>query len=163
MLFRGKIKIINWFDLIVFYLPSICKLQVVRVEAVTNWVFLFIGTAPSVFISPKYRTVREGNGLSLFCTATGKPKPRIRWKKNGKTITLDKRIRIRVNETGSKLRIKNSTIKDSGIYHCVAKLKNHHGYSTSEKAIVDVIGVFRNFVSQRFNFSSNCHKIRHAI
>jgi len=90
------------------------------------------GTAPS--IEPKHKTVREGKGLSLSCTATGNPKPRIKWKKNGNIIIPDNRIKIRVTDTGSKLRIRNSTIQDTGTYRCVAR--NHHGPSHSGKAIV---------------------------
>lgn len=105
------------------------------------WIFLLLGTSPTVIIDPKDKTVREGKGLSLTCAATGKPKPRIKWKKNGRTIMKDDRIQIRDTDTGSKLRIRGSVTQDSGIYRCVAK--NHHGHSGSAKATVDVRGVYK--------------------
>ena len=87
---------------------------------------------------PKNRTVKEGRGLALNCAATGKPKPRIRWKKNGLTITKDedKRIRIKPTGRGSKLRIRNAVFQDGGEYHCVAK--SRLGLQTSIKARVEV-------------------------
>ena len=91
-----------------------------------------------VSLKPLEKTVKEGKGLSLVCTATGKPKPRIKWKKDGKTITSDYRIKIRMTDTGSKLRIKDSVPKDSGRYLCVAK--NRLGSNRSE-AMVEVKGV----------------------
>ena len=84
------------------------------------------------------KSIRIEKGLSLFCAATGKPKPRIRWKKNGKTITTDDRIKIRVTDSGSKLRIKDAIPQDSGNYHCVAK--NNFGHESSSKARVEVRG-----------------------
>ena len=123
------------------------------------WIFLFVGISPSVFIDPKDKTVREGKGLSLFCAATGKPTPRIKWKKNGKTITSDYRIKIRLTETGSKLRIRDSVTEDSGIYHCVAK--NHHGYSSSAKATVDVRGA--GGVYEYLCLKRQCHAISRTV
>ena len=121
------------------------------------------GTAPSVVIEPKHRTVREGKGLSLSCVATGEPKPRIKWKKNGKNIPQvpGNRIRIRFTDTRSKLRIKNATIQDSGMYHCVAK--NPLGYSNSGKATVHVIGGAGFYTILSNSVSCACYKIRHTI
>lgn len=70
---------------------------------------------------PENKTIKEGRGLGLICAATGKPKPRIRWKKNGLTITENKRISIRITGRRSKLRIRNAVFQDGGEYHCVAK------------------------------------------
>ena len=109
------------------------------------WVCFITGTAPSVFIEPKHKIVREGKGLSLSCIATVTPKLRIKWKKNGEIIKQDNRIKIRFTDRGSKLRIKNLTTEDSGTYHCVAK--NPHRPNTSGKGIVRVLGrvVFMQF------------------
>lgn len=92
------------------------------------------GSPPTFIKSLKGKTIREGKGLSLTCSVTGKPKPRIKWKKDGRTILTDDRITIR---NMHKLRIKNAGPQDSGIYHCFAK--NRHGQSNSEKAKVTVL------------------------
>ncbi|RMX40120.1 hypothetical protein pdam_00002288 [Pocillopora damicornis] len=93
------------------------------------------GSPPTFIKSLKNKTIREGKGLSLTCSVTGKPKPRIKWKKDGRTIPIDdRRITIR---NMHKLRIKNAGPQDSGIYHCFAK--NRHGQSNSEKAKVTVL------------------------
>lgn len=65
----------------------------------------------------------------------------------------DNRIRTRLTDTGSKLRIKNATTQDSGMYRCVAK--NPHGYSTSEKTVVHVIG--------GAGFYAVCHTVFHVL
>lgn len=96
------------------------------------------GIPPAITKHPVDKSIRIEKGLSLFCAATGKPKPRIRWKKNGKTITTDDRIKIRVTDSGSKLRIKDAIPQDSGNYHCVAK--NNFGHESSSKARVEVRG-----------------------
>lgn len=98
--------------------------------------FLSLGVPPIIIVHPKNRTIKEGRGLALNCAATGKPKPRIRWKKNGLPITEDKRIRIRITGRGSKLRIRNAVFQDGGEYHCVAK--SRLGLQTSIKARVEV-------------------------
>lgn len=74
------------------------------------WVCFLIGIILLVFIEFKYKIVREGKGLLLFCVIIGKFKFCIRWKKNGKMIMLDNRIRIRVIEIGFKLWIRNVII-----------------------------------------------------
>lgn len=109
----------------------------------------FLGSPPTFIKSLKNKTIREGKGLSLTCSVTGKPKPRIKWKKDGRTIPVDdRRITIR---NMHKLRIKNAGPQDSGIYHCFAK--NRHGQSNSEKAKVTVLRCVDNVKkAQQFQF-----------
>lgn len=108
----------------------------------------FLGSPPTFIKSLKSKTIREGKGLSLTCSVTGKPKPRIKWKKDGRTILTDDRITIR---NMHKLRIKNAGPQDSGIYHCFAK--NRHGQSNSEKAKVTVLRCVDNVKkAQQFQF-----------
>ena len=152
-----------WFYSILFSINTQKTFLTGRSNWYLFWVCLPTGTPPSVVIEPKHKTVREGKGLSLSCVATGKPKLRLRWKKNGKPIAQapDNRIRIRITNTGSKLRIKNATFQDSGMYHCVAK--NPHGYSTSEKTVVHVIGGAGFYAVLSHSVPRACHKICHAL
>lgn len=103
-----------------------------------------VGISPAIVKQPADKSVKEGKGLALVCSATGNPKPRIKWKKNGRTITPDhNRIKIRVPNpeskllhTASRLRIRDAVPRDSGDYRCVAK--NHLGVISSIKARVEV-------------------------
>lgn len=98
---------------------------------------LFIGTSLVITQHPVAKSIKEGRKLSLFCSARGKPKPRIKWKRNGRTIAPDLiRIRIKPTQTGSRLKIRNAVPQDSGDYHCVAK--NLNGHISSTKARVEV-------------------------
>jgi len=102
------------------------------------------GISLAIVKQPADKSVKEGKGLALVCSATGNPKPRIKWKKNGRTITPDhNRIKIRVPNpdskllyTASRLRIRDAVPRDSGDYRCVAK--NHLGVISSIKARVEV-------------------------
>lgn len=94
--------------------------------------------APSFIEHPTSRTIKEGKLLLLVCAAKGKPRLRIRWKKNGRTINADSRIKIKLsrNSTRLRLKIKKSMPEDSGDYHCVAK--NDFGFTSSIKARVEI-------------------------
>lgn len=76
--------------------------------------------------------------MVLVCAAKGEPKPRIRWKKNGRTINADTRIKIKLHRDGtrSRLKIKKAMPGDSGDYHCVAK--NGIRPTSSIKARVEI-------------------------
>ncbi|XP_058501947.1 contactin-1a-like [Solea solea] len=50
---------------------------------------------------------------TMSCKASGKPKPRIHWLKNGERLD------------GKELRFSSLTFDDSGMYQCIAE--NHHG------------------------------------
>ena len=113
-------------------------LGVQRLTPARCFFFPSVGISPAITEHPVDKSIKKGKGLSLFCAAAGKPKPRIKWKKNGRTITADYRIKTRVTSSGSKLRIRDAIVQDSGDYHCVAK--NNLGYKSSNKARVDVRG-----------------------
>ncbi|XP_008304414.1 contactin-1a-like isoform X3 [Stegastes partitus] len=57
---------------------------------------------------------------TMSCTASGKPKPHIRWLKNGKPVDR------------KEMRFSRLTFDDSGMYQCIAE--NHHGviYANAE-------------------------------
>ena len=84
----------------------------------------------------------------MICAATGKPKPRIRWKKNGLTITENKRISIRITGRRSKLRIRNAVFQDGGEYHCVAKSRGFR----PQISIIQNSGNFRWYIKWKGPF-----------
>uniref|UniRef100_A0A667YCI8 Contactin 2 n=1 Tax=Myripristis murdjan TaxID=586833 RepID=A0A667YCI8_9TELE len=62
------------------------------------------------------------------CVASGKPRPSVRWLRNGQPLaTLD---RVEVN--GGHLTISNLALEDSGMYQCVAENKHGTIYSSAE-------------------------------
>ncbi|EDO45077.1 predicted protein, partial [Nematostella vectensis] len=66
-----------------------------------------------------------GEVVAFRCRAYGVPKPRIKWRKDGVTVTQSHRVRVRHTALGSRLRIRNAQLRDAGHYQCLAK--NSHG------------------------------------
>ena len=64
-----------------------------------------------MWISPSQRA-NLGDKVTLSCTATGRPTPRVVWKKNGQVL-LEK-------ETTANLTISSISQADGGIYECSA-------------------------------------------
>ncbi|KAG7230967.1 hypothetical protein INR49_024996 [Caranx melampygus] len=81
----------------------------VSVEANPEWVEHITSTEKDL-----------GSEYTMSCVASGKPKPHIRWLKNGEP--LDRR----------EMRFSSLTFDDSGMYQCIAE--NHHGviYANAE-------------------------------
>ncbi|XP_068169089.1 contactin-1a-like isoform X1 [Antennarius striatus] len=81
----------------------------VSVEAFPEWVEQISSTEKDL-----------GSDYTMSCTATGKPKPRIRWLKNG--VLLDRK----------EMKFSSLTFNDSGMYQCIAE--NRHGviYANAE-------------------------------
>lgn len=73
------------------------------------------------------------NPVTLNCSATGQPVPRITWYKDGAVIP-DAPIRTGTND----YRIKEITLADRGNYHCVAK--NSAGEVPSTPILVNIDG-----------------------
>ena len=97
------------------------------------------GKHPSVFNHPDNGSVLVGRGVTFHCRASGKPKLRIKWKKDGVTVTQTERIKIRDGARGnSRLRIRNVQRSDSGYYSCLAK--NRFGHDSSNRAYLHVRG-----------------------
>ncbi|XP_069551350.1 contactin-1a isoform X1 [Brachyistius frenatus] len=69
---------------------------------------------------------------TMSCTASGKPKPHIRWLKNGKPVS------------GKEMRFRSLTLDDSGMYQCIAE--NRHGviYANTELRVFASAPMFEN-------------------
>uniref|UniRef100_A0A8C8RXS5 Hemicentin 1 n=1 Tax=Pelusios castaneus TaxID=367368 RepID=A0A8C8RXS5_9SAUR len=75
-------------------------------------VFLTVQEPPKVIISPKNQSFTEGSAVSIMCSATGYPKPKIVWTHNDMFIVGSDRY--------GTLIIKKATPKDAGLYGCSA-------------------------------------------
>ncbi|KHJ90736.1 immunoglobulin domain protein [Oesophagostomum dentatum] len=76
------------------------------------------------------QSYRLGYKLSLFCEAHGRPRPDMRWYKNGVELLPKPGLRIRNSVAGdtlsSHLDIDPAGVMDAGEYECVAN--NSYGY-----------------------------------
>uniref|UniRef100_A0A8C3SN85 Ig-like domain-containing protein n=1 Tax=Chelydra serpentina TaxID=8475 RepID=A0A8C3SN85_CHESE len=75
-------------------------------------VFLTVQEPPKVVISPKNQSFTEGSEVSIMCSATGYPKPKIVWTHNDMFIMGSDRY--------GTLIIKKAIPKDAGLYGCLA-------------------------------------------
>ena len=72
-------------------------------------------SAPVVAVSPKTLTVNEGGSASFQCSASGNPKPSLKWSKlNSLSQISDSKV------SGGKLLLKNVAGNDAGKYNCSA-------------------------------------------
>ena len=70
-------------------------------------------SAPSVAVSSKTMTVNEGGSALFQCSASGNPKPAIKWSKRNSQSS-------RSVVSGGKILLKNVQGGDSGTYNCSA-------------------------------------------
>eukprot|EP00071_Canis_lupus_P006937 XP_005622503.1 hemicentin-1 isoform X3 [Canis lupus familiaris] len=80
-------------------------------------VFLTVQEPPKVTVMPKNQSFTGGSEVSIRCSATGYPKPKITWTINDMFIMGSHRYRMTSEGT---LFIKNAIPKDAGIYGCLA-------------------------------------------
>ncbi|XP_068397521.1 hemicentin-1 isoform X4 [Eschrichtius robustus] len=80
-------------------------------------VFLTVQEPPKVTVMPKNQSFTGGSEVSIMCSATGYPKPKITWTMNDMFIVGSHRYRMTSEGT---LFIKNAVPKDAGIYGCLA-------------------------------------------
>ncbi|XP_077013357.1 hemicentin-1 isoform X4 [Tamandua tetradactyla] len=80
-------------------------------------VFLTVQEPPKVTVMPKNQSFTGGSDVSIMCSATGYPKPKITWTINDMFIMGSHRYRMTSEGT---LFIKNAVPKDAGIYGCLA-------------------------------------------
>ncbi|XP_064551751.1 neogenin isoform X6 [Drosophila montana] len=71
---------------------------------------------PKFIQAPRDKTASEKEVLNLECAIHGKPKPSIRWLKNGEIITPNEYLQF-VN--GHNLRIRGLLYSDAGMFQCV--------------------------------------------
>uniref|UniRef100_A0AAY4CNS6 Contactin 2 n=1 Tax=Denticeps clupeoides TaxID=299321 RepID=A0AAY4CNS6_9TELE len=72
--------------------------------------------------------VEISSELHWSCMAAGKPRPTIRWLRNGQPLSTQDRVDV----SSGSLRISNLALEDSGMYQCVAENKHGAIYSNAE-------------------------------
>ncbi|XP_039971428.1 contactin-2 [Xiphias gladius] len=72
--------------------------------------------------------VEISSELHWSCIAAGKPRPSVRWLRNGQPLSTQDRLEV----NGARLKISNLALEDSGMYQCVAENKHGTIYSTAE-------------------------------
>ncbi|XP_056460222.1 contactin-2 [Gadus chalcogrammus] len=72
--------------------------------------------------------VEISSELHWSCVAAGKPRPSIRWLRNGQPLSTQDRVEV----NGGRLKIVNLALEDSGMYQCVAENKHGNVYSNGE-------------------------------
>ncbi|XP_047561044.1 hemicentin-1 isoform X2 [Lutra lutra] len=80
-------------------------------------VFLTVQEPPKVTVMPKNQSFTGGSEVSIRCSATGYPKPKITWTINDMFIMGSHRYRM---TSEGNLFIKNAVPRDAGIYGCLA-------------------------------------------
>ncbi|KAF0035476.1 hypothetical protein F2P81_013234 [Scophthalmus maximus] len=101
--------------------------------------------------------VEISSELHWSCVAAGKPRPSIRWLRNG--LPLSTQDRVEVN--GARLKISNLALEDSGMYQCVAENKHGTIYSTAELRVQDATKITlapsNADINQGENVTLQCH------
>ncbi|KAM6980111.1 contactin-2 [Aplochiton taeniatus] len=72
--------------------------------------------------------VEISSELHWSCVAAGKPRPSIRWLRNGQPLSTQDRVEV----TGGRLKVSHLALEDSGMYQCVAENKHGTVYSNAE-------------------------------
>uniref|UniRef100_A0A8C7JPN4 Contactin 2 n=1 Tax=Oncorhynchus kisutch TaxID=8019 RepID=A0A8C7JPN4_ONCKI len=72
--------------------------------------------------------VEISSELHWTCVAAGKPRPSIRWLRNGQPLSTQDRVEV----NGGRLKVINLALEDSGMYQCVAENKHDTIYSNAE-------------------------------
>ena len=96
----------------------------------------FLTDQPEFTRHPQNVTKNEGEDVTLYCNATGVPKPSITWQKDNLTINPSADFRISISQDGTQLNITNLNRTDIGEYKCVAN--NSEGSNTSTPATLTV-------------------------
>ena len=112
---------------------------------IVNYLRFVTGANPVITKGPVDLAVSRGYEARMPCTASGRPKPDIKWFKNGKELVYGE-SRFRVLSDGalwfSKVRI-GKRRSDQGVYWCTAK--NDLGYARSQNATLTVLCKYHKF------------------
>uniref|UniRef100_A0A8D0XAM2 Contactin-3 n=2 Tax=Sus scrofa TaxID=9823 RepID=A0A8D0XAM2_PIG len=72
-----------------------------------------------------------GSNLHWGCAAAGKPRPTVRWLRNGEPLASQARVEVMAGD----LRFSKLSLEDSGMYQCVAENKHGTIYASAELAV----------------------------
>uniref|UniRef100_A0A8C6R358 Contactin 2 n=1 Tax=Nannospalax galili TaxID=1026970 RepID=A0A8C6R358_NANGA len=72
-----------------------------------------------------------GSNLRWGCAAAGKPRPMVRWLRNGEPLTSQNRVEVLAGD----LQFSKLSLEDSGMYQCVAENKHGTIYASAELAV----------------------------
>uniref|UniRef100_A0A2K5YDE6 Contactin 2 n=1 Tax=Mandrillus leucophaeus TaxID=9568 RepID=A0A2K5YDE6_MANLE len=72
-----------------------------------------------------------GSNLHWGCAAAGKPRPTVRWLRNGEPLASQNRVEVLAGD----LRFSKLSLEDSGMYQCVAENKHGTIYASAELAV----------------------------
>uniref|UniRef100_A0A673Z7B7 Contactin 2 n=1 Tax=Salmo trutta TaxID=8032 RepID=A0A673Z7B7_SALTR len=84
--------------------------------------------------------VEISSELHWTCVAAGKPRPSIRWLRNGQPLSTQDRVEV----NGGRLKVINLALEDSGMYQCVAENKHGTIYSNAELRVQVQVPDFRS-------------------
>ncbi|XP_073440600.1 neural cell adhesion molecule 2 isoform X1 [Dendrobates tinctorius] len=95
----------------------------VRGEIDFRDIFVIVNVPPAILIQQRSfnATADRQEEITIFCRATGSPKPHISWHRNGKMI--DENDKYSLREDNTELTIKNIINGDAGSYTCRATNK----------------------------------------
>ncbi|XP_011896165.1 PREDICTED: contactin-2 [Cercocebus atys] len=77
-----------------------------------------------------------GSNLRWGCAAAGKPRPTVRWLRNGEPLASQNRVEVLAGD----LRFSKLSLEDSGMYQCVAENKHGTIYASAELAVQADVG-----------------------
>uniref|UniRef100_A0A8C3WNQ8 Contactin-3 n=1 Tax=Catagonus wagneri TaxID=51154 RepID=A0A8C3WNQ8_9CETA len=80
-----------------------------------------------------------GSNLHWGCAAAGKPRPTVRWLRNGEPLASQARVEVLAGD----LRFSKLSLEDSGMYQCVAENKHGTIYASAELAVQALAPDFR--------------------
>ncbi|KAM9319459.1 neural cell adhesion molecule 2 [Gastrophryne carolinensis] len=95
----------------------------VRGEIDFRDIFVIVNVPPAILIQQRSfnATADRQEEITLFCRATGSPKPHISWHRNGRMIEENEKYFLR--EDNTELTVKNIINSDAGSYICRATNK----------------------------------------
>ncbi|KAB0391755.1 hypothetical protein E2I00_005187 [Balaenoptera physalus] len=80
-----------------------------------------------------------GSNLHWECAAAGKPRPTVRWLRDGDPLASQARVEVLAGD----LRFSKLSLEDSGMYQCVAENKHGTIYASAELAVQALAPDFR--------------------